>query len=259
MGSVVNASTDSPCLEIGLSDVGFHYLLKDTQGFDLDVGTRTIRSGSVIVVYGPNGSGKTTLLRLLARVLEPGRGEVHWCAEGNELVRLALGSNVVVTNNAGPFPHWTVVENLLLGHNDRPSARTTVRGLAAIWGLEGLLQRRPHELSAGQQQRVVLARALGVDATAYLFDEITSAQSESWCDEIGRALRELAARGRIVIAVSHDPVWVSAFADRVLELGAVNSQNTLGATGARFAITYDGPATSWRSEDRRFRESPITP
>ncbi len=241
-------------LQVSLRDLSFGYGQGDGS-FELSAGTRQIGCGSVVAVYGPNGSGKTTLLRLLANVLRPRSGEVHWQVNGQLLERPKLGTDLVVTNSAGPFPHWTVRENLQLGDREPGMSREREQHLAQTWGLDGLLQRRAHELSAGQLQRVVLARALGVDARAYLFDEITSAQSESWCEAIGLALRALAAEGRVVLAVSHDPVWVGAFADRVLELGTENGDNALSSNGlaTRFSVVHDGPAATWRLEDHRFR------
>lgn len=245
-------------LAIHASDLAFGYQERGASTFELAVGSLDLKPGVVVALYGPNGSGKTTLLRLLGGACRPTRGTVTWSRGGKRLEQLRLGADLVITNSAGPFPHWTVRENLSRAYPTGRLDETQLRALSAEWGLETLLHRRSHELSAGQQQRVVLARALAVGATVYLLDEITSAQSESWAMRIGLALKELASRGCTLLVVSHDPMWVSAYADRVIELGAENGHGSTAShpRASSFQIVLDDEASNWRREDRRFGRIP---
>lgn len=239
-----------PTLGIEVRGLKFSYH-GSNRDFRLVVPSLTLRSGELISLYGPNGSGKTTLLRLLVGALRPGAGTISWSCDGRSLLP-RIGQHVVLTNGATPFPHFTVEENIRHVANGAQGRRIVdMRNLLEEWGLLELRSRFPHQLSVGQAQRVVLARALSVDASAYLLDEIESAQSESWARRVGEALRGLAARGRMVVVISHDPTWIVSHCDRVLELsgnganaGKADSVDGSGVHVA-FGVGYSGPVSTW--------------
>ena len=140
-------------------------------GLDLKVA-----EGERLVLVGPSGSGKTTVLRLIAGLDRPTAGSVRlnnkdvttWPAQ-----RRDVG---LVFQRPALYPFLNVRENLLFGQRLReegwrgwlprwlrpPSRQATARcqGVANLLGLQGLLERMPHQLSGGEQQRVGLGRAL---------------------------------------------------------------------------------------------------
>jgi iron(III) transport system ATP-binding protein len=112
-----------------------------------------------------------------------------------------------------------------------------------------MLARYPHQLSAGQQQRAVLARGLVLGTPALLFDEILSAQSEVWAERIARLLNVLVLDyGRMVFMACHDPDWVELHADRVVQLASINGtadEHELLSEEQVFSVSYSGAVAGW--------------
>jgi len=231
-----------PVLRVRVSDLTFRFSAPATE-FELIVPRLELRGGEFIAIYGPNGSGKTTLIRLLMHAANAQSGRVDW-ARGETTFLPVPGKDVVLTNAAGPFPHLTVSENLALASQVARNHTGPVdyAQVAEQWGLSEFTNRLPHQLSAGQAQRVVLARALLIGADAYLLDEVESAQSQQWAWRIGSELGALARAGRLVVVISHDPVWVAEHATRVIEIGT--SQTHRSGT-APSSILYDGAVQEW--------------
>jgi ABC-type sulfate/molybdate transport systems ATPase subunit len=154
------------------------------------------------------------------------------------------------------MPHWTVSENVtlpMLNHGiERQTAANRAKILIQLLGLQGFENRYAHQLSAGQQQRTVLARALSICPKILLLDEIMSGQSEYWSARIAEILRFYAMTGRMVVIVSHDPEWVIACADRVTN---IVSDTTDAVSTTQFFVGYDGAVQNWQSfRESRFRK-----
>lgn len=179
--------------------------------------------GQVLVIFGPSGAGKTTLLRAIAGLLRPAAGYIEI---GGRVVFDAAGRVWLpphrrrvgfLTQQYHLFPHLTVAGNIAYGLPDRNTAagRERVRELVQSLRLEGLENRRIQQISAGQQQRAALARALAPRPAVLLLDEpFTSLDSQ-----LRRALREelrtALARANIpAIMVSHDIEEAISIGDR---------------------------------------------
>lgn len=179
--------------------------------------------GQVLVIFGPSGAGKTTLLRAIAGLLRPAAGHIEiggrvvfdaadqvWLPPHRRRVGL-------LTQQYHLFPHLTVAGNIAYGLPDRTTAagRERVQELVRSLRLEGLENRRIHQISAGQQQRAALARALAPRPAALLLDEpFTSLDTQ-----LRRALREelrtaLAHANIPAIMVSHDIEEALSIGDR---------------------------------------------
>ncbi len=180
--------------------------------------------GELTVILGPSGSGKSTLLRLLNRMIEPDSGEVLIDGEpANSIDPVALRRRTgYVIQNVGLFPHMSVAGNIsvvpsLLGWNkDRIRAR--VRELLDLVRLpRNFAERRPHQLSGGEAQRVGVARALAADPKVLLMDEpfgaLDALTRENLQDEFARIQKELR---KTVIFVTHDVGEAVRLADTVL-------------------------------------------
>jgi glycerol transport system ATP-binding protein len=133
----------------------------------------TFADGEISVVLGANRSGKSLLCRVLAGLATPHAGEVLFdgapCgAADSRPVALVMQSFV-------NYPAWTVADNivspLIARGVSRSARRDRAKEIASQLGLEGLLDRFPHELSGGQQQRVAIGRALAKGARVLLLDE----------------------------------------------------------------------------------------
>src|SRR4051794_38700143 len=155
-------------------------------------------------LLGPSGAGKSTILRLLNRLADPDEGVVRMHGEdvrGADVLDLRRHA-VLVPQLPAPLP-GTVAENVGYGPSLIGGA-VEVEPLLERAGLDGsFAERDAAQLSVGEQQRVMLARALALDPEVLLLDEPTSALDESARDEIERTLAELGERVSIVL-VTHD-------------------------------------------------------
>ena len=196
----------------------------------------SIRAGEHVAIAGHTGSGKTTLLRLALRLYDPTSGRVT--LDGVDLREIDLADLrrlfAVVPQEVVLFDR-TIAENIAFGN---PGAGTEQRDAAArLVGLDALAARLPQgldtavgtralALSAGERQRIALARAVVRDAPILLLDEATSALDSETEREIQAALARF-TRGRTVIMVAHRLATLRT-AERVLVLdaGRVSEQGT---------------------------------
>ena len=123
-----------------------------------------IADGEFVVLVGPSGCGKTTLLRMIAGLETVTEGSV-WIGEEN-VTRLepSLRDIAMVFQNYALYPHMTARQNLGFGLKLRrvpkQEVAARVNAVAAMLGLDGLLERKPSELSGGQRQRVAIGLSL---------------------------------------------------------------------------------------------------
>jgi ABC-type sulfate/molybdate transport systems ATPase subunit len=165
------------------------------------------------VLFGPSGAGKTMTLQCMAGFLVPPRGYVT--IDDAVLLDTERGINVppwrrrvgAVLQGDGLFPHLTVAENVTFGMRPLWRGREATRALAllAAVGLTGYAERRPADLSAGEQQRVALARALASDPRALLLDEPFAGVDAAVREQLRRDLLALVeSRGLPAVVVTHD-------------------------------------------------------
>ncbi len=193
--------------------------VRAVDGVTLEVG-----AGELVALYGPSGSGKTTLLMLVAALLAPDSGAVF--VDGREIsalseeerARYRLHELGYVEQAFDLLPGGTVVENAAMKLWLTGSARRAeriVEPLLVRLGLGERLGYRPEELSMGERQRVMIARALSTDPKLVLADEPTGSLDTRRGGEVLRLLSESCReRGAAVLLVTHDP-QATAFADRV--------------------------------------------
>jgi molybdate transport system permease protein len=169
-----------------------------------------------LAILGPSGSGKSLTLRLIAGLDAPEAGHVR--LGRRDLTRMPPEQRGIayVPQNYGLLPDRTVLQQLLFPVGARPEA---ARAWIARLGLAGLADRRPAELSLGQQQRVALARALMRPAGLLLLDEPFSALDTPLRRQLREELGVLQARiGIRTVLVTHDPEEAMRLADEVLVL-----------------------------------------
>jgi ABC-type proline/glycine betaine transport system ATPase subunit len=171
-------------------------------------------------VLGPSGSGKSTLLRLLNRLADPDSGIVSFHGRDvRSLDPLALRRRAcLVPQLPAPLP-GTVADNVRYGPGLVGREVDPVRPLE-LAGLDGAFAGRDaSRLSVGEQQRVMLARAVALDPEVVLLDEPTSALDEGARDGVERTLLELGGRaGLSMVIVTHDRSQAERLATRVVEL-----------------------------------------
>jgi urea transport system ATP-binding protein len=162
-----------------------------------------IAPGKVTALLGRNGVGKTTLLRSIMGLVQVARGTVSF--EGKDLTREPSHRRVragigYVPQGREIFPRLTVKENLLMGMAAQPRrSPLPPEALATFPALSSMLSRRGGDLSGGQQQQLAIARALAGDPRLLILDEPTEGIQPSIIKDIERAIRALAASGRMAI------------------------------------------------------------
>jgi tungstate transport system ATP-binding protein len=175
----------------------------------LDLDAFAVPPGALIAIVGHNGSGKSTLLRLLALLEAPTEGEVRVDGRAVSPRDLrALRRRVTLVEQRPVLFRGTVRDNLGYGLRLRGMRRiavnSTVETVAGRLGVAGLLERRRHELSDGEVQRVAVARALALTPDVLLLDEPVSSADRGAAAALYRVLdEERRSRGLAVCLASH--------------------------------------------------------
>jgi ABC-type multidrug transport system fused ATPase/permease subunit len=195
----------------------------------LDGYSLTVRPGETVALTGPSGAGKSTVLAVLLGFVRPDAGRVT--VGGTDLADLdpdAWRAKIAWMPQRPYLFAGTVADNIRLGRPDASDeeVRRAARSAFAEEFVDALplgfatpLGERGIGLSAGQRQRIALARVFLRDAPLVLLDEPTSGLDTESEAAVIEAVRHLAS-GRTVVLVAHRPA-LAAFADRVVEVGAV--------------------------------------
>jgi putative ABC transport system ATP-binding protein len=220
-----------------LDKVAKHY--PDAGGGDiiraLDGISMTIGRGELVALYGPSGSGKTTLLEIIAALLPADAGSIS--VEGHDITHLTRREGDryrreqvgYINQSLDLLPGLRAIDNAalkLLGTNANVrQAREQVAPMLERLGLGDRLHHRPSQLSAGQRQRVLIARALSTNPRLVLADEPTGNLDSQRSYEVLELLTEICSDQHIaMLLVTHD-ARAAGFATRVhsLEDGRLSS------------------------------------
>lgn len=185
-----------------------------------------VNSGEVLALIGPNGAGKSTLIRAVSGVVSAQSGNVR--TNGDDLLSMPPMQRArflsVVPQVVNMPPAFTVWETVLLGRtpylnflgqvsaNDEEIVRTALQKVDAL----ELAERRVGELSGGEQQRVLLARALAQSTPILLLDEPTTNLDLHYQISFMETVRKLAhVEGLAILIALHDLNLAARYADRV--------------------------------------------
>jgi putative ABC transport system ATP-binding protein len=185
----------------------------------------SVSPGELVALYGPSGSGKSTLLLLAAAVLRPDSGDVLLGRQNvssfsaREAARYRMDQLGFIRQSPDLIPGATALDNAALKLLGKPAtvreAHRRVEPLLARLGLGERLGHRSDELSMGERQRVMIARALSTEPSLVLADEPTGSLDSERGREVLELLSNLAReRGIAVLLVTHDP-QAASFADQV--------------------------------------------
>lgn len=213
----------------GLSVLGLRVSYGEREvvrGVDLDVAP-----GEVVGLVGPNGGGKTTLLKAITRGVAWRAGEVR--IDGEDVASLGareLAQRVAVVPQGPSLPvGFLAREIVVMGRTaylrfldqEGPADYAKADAALASLGAGGLAYRRVEDLSGGERQNVVLARALAQETPLLLLDEPTANLDVGHQVVISKLLRRLAEeRGTGVLAALHDLTLASLYCDRLVLLAA---------------------------------------
>lgn len=219
-------------MQIKIDDVGFSYssvpVLKDV--------TAELDGPAFVSILGPNGVGKSTLMHCINKILEPTEGAVlidDRDVKGIHIKELAKEVGYVPYSANDTFP-LSVVDTVLMGRHPYSKWGTLDRDLDIVYdtldllGISDLAMRPFNELSAGQHQKVMLARGLVQEPRILLLDEPTSNLDVRHQLDVAKLLRRLSTeKGILVVMICHDINIAAKYSDSIILM----NEGTIYAVG----------------------------
>jgi len=193
----------------------------------LDVDNLNFQEGKIYAIVGPNGSGKTTLLNILNLLEKPDEGQIFFYDQ--EITNKSNSDTIEIRRrmtlvNQDPFLfHSTVYDNIAYGLKIRsiPSKvqKSRIRSALNIVGLSGFKDRKANQLSGGEAQRVVVARALVIEPEVLFLDEPTTNIDQKHIDVVERIIKKIKKEIKTTVIFStHDLSQAYRLADEVISL-----------------------------------------
>lgn len=215
-------------MTLQLIDVVKHFDIEERVVRAVDGVNLTVDPGELCAVYGRSGSGKTTLLLLAAGLAQPDSGTVHACGldlanlSAKEMARFRLNTLGLVLQSFHLMPGATVVENaatkaLLDGMLPPDARRRGDRWLKRL-GIGDQRDRDPTKMSAGERQRIAIARALAYDPKLVLADEPTAHLDTEGAIELLQILKDVCRDEGIAMLLATHDADAADFADRTYRL-----------------------------------------
>jgi polar amino acid transport system ATP-binding protein len=208
-----------------------------------------VERGSVVAIIGPSGSGKSTLLRCVNLLEDPHRWRIRVggcemrfgegaqgtkkpAKTGDRELSAFRAATAMVFQHFNLFPHMTALANVMagptiVGRMAKRGAEDIAHALLAEVGLADKADAYPLHLSGGQRQRVAISRALAMNPSVMLLDEVTSALDPELVGEVLGVIEQLAKEGMTMVIVTHEV----AFAHEVADLVAVMSDGVIVESG----------------------------
>jgi ABC-type Fe3+/spermidine/putrescine transport system ATPase subunit len=223
-----------------MTTVAFTHISKTYPKADapvLDNFSLDVKSGELVSLLGPSGIGKSTLLKLISGIESPDLGEIHF--DGKSILPIAPNQReaVFMFQKAYLFPFLSVGENIAFGLKVKGFSSQErlikVAEMLDLIGLPGIENRKPSELSGGEQQRVALARSLVIRPKVLLLDEPFNSLDRPVRLNLQEAVRNIQRELSITtILVTHDLDEAMAMSDSMAlmmggKIAAVDKPNRL--------------------------------
>ena len=181
----------------------------------------SLESDRIYAIIGPSGAGKSTFLNLIAGFSEISSGSILWNEqEISDLPPSKRDISILFQDN-NLFPHLSVWRNLALAVSHWPKIsnddEAKLHSVISEVGIRGLENRKPSQLSGGQQSRVALARVLLQKNKILLLDEPFAALGPSLKDQMLELIEKISRnRGLLVLMVTHDPADANKIASQTI-------------------------------------------
>ena len=181
----------------------------------------SLESNKIYAIIGPSGAGKSTFLNLISGFSEISSGSILWNEqEISDLPPSKRNISILFQDN-NLFPHLSVWRNLALAVSHWPKIsnddEAKLHSVISEVGIRGLENRKPSQLSGGQQSRVALARVLLQKNKILLLDEPFAALGPSLRDQMLELIEKIARnRGLLVLMVTHDPADANKIASQTI-------------------------------------------
>ena len=195
---------------------------------DLDINDKEF-----LVLLGPSGCGKTTTLRCISGLDVPEEGVIYIDGEDVSAKRASERDIAFVFQLYALYPHFTSYKNiafpLVTQKQNKEKIKEEVKRAAQLLKIEHILNKKPKELSGGDQQRVALGRAIVRRPKVFLLDEPIGTLDASFREEMRTELKRLHVDvGATTVYVTHDQVEAMSMGDRIaiMNLGALQQVGT---------------------------------
>jgi putative ABC transport system ATP-binding protein len=210
---------------IEIKNITKRYGKNDNEVLALNNVSLLINKGEFVAIMGASGSGKSTLLQIIGAMDKATEGE--YLLDGNslklytekQLCKIRKEKVTFVFQNFALMDKYSAYENielpLLHTKKSRSERKKLIIESARKLNVEDQLNKKPKQMSGGQQQRIALARALVSGADIILADEPTGALDHTTSMELMELLKDYNKAGKTIIVVTHDNE-VADFADRVI-------------------------------------------
>ncbi len=236
-------------MRVSVENVHFHYRPGEPvlKGVSLDF------EGQATAIIGQNGAGKSTLVRLINGLLKPASGEVRvggWNTRDFSVAHLAQRVGLVFQNPNDQVFKSVVRDEVMFGPRNLgmpvDTALARSREALADVGLEGAMDANPYDLSLAERKLVSIASVVAMNTDVIIFDEPTIAQDYAGVQRIEALIEKLKARGKLVIAITHDMDFVADIFPRTVVM-------------RRGEVIIDGPAREVFSRPDLLRDSFVEP
>lgn len=195
----------------------------------------TINQGEIVTLIGANGAGKSTILKTLSGLLKPSQGTITY--QGQELSKLSAPRIVAqgisqVPEGRHVFPEMTVKENLQMGAYLRKDSSAIAADFQRVYRLFPILAERQDQdaatLSGGEQQMLVMGRALMARPKLILLDEPSMGLAPIYIQKIFTIIEEIKKQGTTILLIEQNATQALKIADRayVLATGTIKLSGT---------------------------------
>ncbi len=225
-----------------LSHIDKTYKVDDTEFYALKDVSLSFPEVQFVSILGPSGCGKTTLLNIIGSLDTPSSGQI--ISDGKDLSALTEKEKNSYRNNKIGFvfqncyliPQLSILDNVKIALSVRNQTKKECEQKALealkLVHMEKMKNKKPSQLSGGQQQKVAIARALITSPSYILADEPTGALDSQSSKEVMDLLKEV-SKTRLVIMVTHNEEIASEYSDRIIKMkdGGIVSDEKLHETG----------------------------
>lgn len=206
-----------------------------------------VKKGEIVTLIGANGAGKSTILKTISGIVKPQSGSIEYQNEslvGKKAPQIVAAGISQVPEGRHVFPAMTVMENLQLGSYMQKDRSQIEARLQEIYQMFPILKERQHQdaatLSGGEQQMLVMARAMMANPDLLLLDEPSMGLAPIYIQKVFDIIQKINAQGTTILLIEQNAHQALSIADR----GYVIASGEIQLTGSGEKLLND-PQVKW--------------
>ena len=201
-----------------------------------------VKKGEIVTLIGANGAGKSTILKTISGIVKPQSGSIEYQNEslvGKKAPQIVAAGVSQVPEGRHVFPAMTVMENLQLGSYLQKDRSQIEARLQEIYQMFPILKERQHQdaatLSGGEQQMLVMARAMMANPDLLLLDEPSMGLAPIYIQKVFDIIQKINAQGTTILLIEQNAHQALSIADR----GYVSASGEIQLTGSGQKLLND--------------------